>query len=61
MSRWPITWTTWTFTVGGNDINNAYPEKSSDANNYHGILPYPNSSPFGFSGAYYYVTAALHW
>ncbi len=54
-------WNDWTFTLGGNDINDAYPEKSSSANNYHGILPYTGSSPFGFSGAYYYGTVAYHW
>ncbi len=54
-------WDKWTFTAGGNDINNAYPEKVISANNFHGILAYPNSSPFGFSGAYYYATAAYHW
>ncbi|WP_329742457.1 TonB-dependent receptor [Dyella sp. A6] len=54
-------WNSWSFTVGGNDINNAYPEKVISHNNYHGILAYPNSSPFGFSGAYYYGTVAYHW
>lgn len=54
-------WNNWTFTVGANDLNNAYPEKSSSANNYHGILPYTGSSPFGFSGAYYYGTIAYQW
>ena len=54
-------WNSWTFTLGSNNITNTYPEKNSDANSYHGILPYPNTSPFGFSGAYYYGTVAYHW
>jgi iron complex outermembrane receptor protein len=54
-------WNNWTFTVGANDLNNAYPERSSAANNFHGILTYSGSSPFGFSGAYYYGTVAYHW
>jgi len=54
-------WKDWTFTVGANDLNNAYPERSSSANNFHGILPYTGSSPFGFSGAYYYGTIAYQW
>ena len=54
-------WNAWAFTLGASDLNNAYPEKSSSANNFHGILPYSSSSPFGFSGAYYYGTIAYHW
>ncbi len=51
----------WTFTLGADDLNNAYPEKNNAANNYHGILTYPEESPFGFSGAYYYATVGVHW
>jgi iron complex outermembrane receptor protein len=51
----------WTFTLGGNNITNEYPEKNNDANNYHGILTYPLSSPFGFNGSYWYASAALRW
>jgi iron complex outermembrane receptor protein len=54
-------WNDWTFTVGANNLTNAYPERSSAANNFHGILTYSGSSPFGFSGAYYYGTVAYHW
>ena len=54
-------WNDWTFTVGGNDVNDAYPEKNDAANSSGGILPYPNTSPFGFAGAYYYATVAYHW
>ncbi len=51
----------WDFTLGSDNLTNVYPEGNSAANSYHGILPYPNSSPFGFSGAYYYVRVRYHW
>ncbi|MBN8736782.1 MAG: TonB-dependent receptor [Xanthomonadales bacterium] len=51
----------WTFTLGGNNITNEYPEKNNDANNYHGILTYPLSSPFGFNGSYWYGNIAYRW
>lgn len=51
----------WTFTLGGNNITNVYPDKNNSANNYHGILTYPLSSPFGFNGSYWYASAAFRW
>ncbi|MFZ1868817.1 MAG: TonB-dependent receptor, partial [Steroidobacteraceae bacterium] len=54
-------WSRWALSVGGTDITNTYPQQVSSVNNDNGLLPYPNSSPFGFSGAYYYGTAAYHW
>lgn len=51
----------WMLTVGGNDIGNTYPQQLDSLNNFTGIFPYPNSSPFGFSGAYYYGTVGYHW
>jgi iron complex outermembrane receptor protein len=54
-------WNNWDFTVGANNLTNQYPEKNNAANNFGGILTYPNSSPFGFSGAYYYGTATFRW
>ena len=48
-------------TVGGDDLGNTYPQQNNSANNVFGMFPYPNSSPFGFSGAYYYGTVAYHW
>jgi iron complex outermembrane recepter protein len=38
-------------TVGGNDITNTHPQLVDRLNNFDGLLPYPDSSPFGFSGA----------
>jgi iron complex outermembrane receptor protein len=54
-------WHAWSFSVGANDLNNAYPDRTKAANSVGGILPYPESSPIGFSGAYYYGTAAYRW
>ncbi|GAB3026172.1 MULTISPECIES: TonB-dependent receptor [Oleiagrimonas] len=51
----------WTFTLGGNNVTNVYPEKNDANNNYHGILTYPLTSPYGFSGAYYYGSVAYDW
>jgi iron complex outermembrane receptor protein len=54
-------WRAWSFSLGGNDVNNAYPDRVIAANSVGGILPYPETSPIGFSGAYYYGTAAYRW
>ncbi len=54
-------WARWAVTIGGNNITDTYPQRNIKANSYYGILPYPESSPFGFSGAYYYGTVAYHW
>ncbi|EQD31531.1 ferric enterobactin receptor [mine drainage metagenome] len=54
-------WNNWDLTVGANNLTNQYPEQNNAANNFRGILPYPNSSPYGFSGAYYYGTATFRW
>ncbi|HEX7324169.1 MAG TPA: TonB-dependent receptor [Rhodanobacteraceae bacterium] len=51
----------WDFTLGANDLTNAYPERNNAANDFDGVIPYPFSSPFGFSGRYVYAAAAVHW
>jgi iron complex outermembrane receptor protein len=51
----------WAFTLGGNNVTNTYPEKNNAMNSFLGIIPYPFSSPFGFSGAYWYGSAAYRW
>ncbi len=51
----------WAFTAGSDNLTNEYPDKNYPQNSYHGILPYTNTSPFGFSGAYYYVSARYKW
>ncbi|HUW53953.1 MAG TPA: TonB-dependent receptor [Rhodanobacter sp.] len=55
-------WNDWTFTVGGNNVTNQYPDKNTPRTSaFNIILPYPGSSPYGFSGSYYYGTVAYHW
>lgn len=51
----------WTFTLGGNNLTNAYPEKNSPATSYGGQLVYPASSPFGFNGRYWYTSVDYRW
>ncbi len=51
----------WDFTLGGNNITNEYPEKNNSSNDYHGIIAYPLTSPFGFNGSYWYASAAYRW
>jgi iron complex outermembrane receptor protein len=51
----------WTLSIGGNNITNTYPDRGLYLSKYSTILPYPNSSPFGFSGAYYYGTVQYRW
>lgn len=43
--------------VGGNNLTDNYPERSSSAINYGGNLPYDVLSPIGSNGAYYYARA----
>ena len=54
-------WRQWSLSLGANNLNGAYPDRVIAANSVGGILGYPESSPIGFSGAYYYGTAAYHW
>ncbi len=51
----------WLLTVGGDNIFNAYPEQNNMFNDFGGMAEYPNSSPFGYSGAYWYATVAYRW
>ena len=46
---------TFDIAVGGNNITDNYPERSSSTINYGGNLPYDVLSPIGTNGAYYYV------
>ena len=54
-------WRGWSFSLGANDLNNAYPDRVKLLSSVSGILRYPQTSPIGFSGAYYYGTAAYRW
>jgi iron complex outermembrane receptor protein len=53
----------WTFTLGGDNVFNTYPDKASAAlnNDNNGTFPYSVFSPFGFNGAYVYGKVAYHW
>jgi iron complex outermembrane receptor protein len=45
--------------VGGVNLTDNYPTRSSSDINYFGNLPYDILSPIGFNGAYYYARARL--
>jgi iron complex outermembrane receptor protein len=51
----------WYFTVGGDNIFNAYPDEFIFANSNGGQLPYPRNSPFGFNGAFVYGKVKYRW
>lgn len=51
----------WTFTLGGDNIFNTYPDRVIPANDNNGTLPYSVFSPFGFNGAYVYGKVAYRW
>jgi iron complex outermembrane receptor protein len=53
----------WTFTLGGDNVLNTYPDKASAAlnNDNNGTFPYSVFSPFGFNGAYVYGKVAYRW
>jgi iron complex outermembrane receptor protein len=45
--------------VGGDNVTNTYPHQARAS--LEGILPYPETSPFGFEGAYYYGRLGYQW
>ncbi len=51
----------WTWTLGGNNVTNVYPEHEKYINSLAGNGPYPMQSPYGFSGGYYYARVAYRW
>ncbi len=51
----------WTFTLGADNIFDTYPDKAPEGSNFHGIFPYPSSSPFGSQGAFVYGKVAYRW
>jgi len=51
----------WEFTVGGDNVLNAYPDEVLYANSSSGQLPYSSSSPFGFNGGFIYARAGYRW
>ena len=51
----------WTFTLGGDNVTDAYPDDVLFANSTSGQLPYSSSSPFGFNGAFVYGRVGYRW
>lgn len=51
----------WVYTIGANNILNTYPDKLAANLSSGGNLVYPESSPFGFEGAYWYANVAYRW
>lgn len=45
--------------VGGDNVTNTYPHQARAS--LEGILPYPETSPFGFEGACYYGRVGYQW
>ncbi|MBK9989307.1 MAG: TonB-dependent receptor [Verrucomicrobia bacterium] len=44
-----------TINVGANNLFNVFPDKVLAANNASGYFKYPNISPFGYNGGFYYL------
>ncbi|MDR1076797.1 MAG: TonB-dependent receptor [Xanthomonadaceae bacterium] len=51
----------WSFTLGADNLFDAYPEKSLFSNSNSGQRIYSNLSPFGFNGAYVYARIGYRW
>jgi iron complex outermembrane recepter protein len=45
--------------LGGDNVTNTYPHRARAS--LDGILPYPETSPFGFEGTYYYGRIGYQW
>lgn len=54
-------WRQWMFTLGADDLTDAYPEKNDATNDFYGMFVYPHSSPIGDGGAYFYARATYRW
>ena len=51
----------WSFTLGADNVTDAYPDLVIPANSTFGMIPYSLQSPFGFNGRFYYARAAFSW
>ena len=51
----------WSFTLGGDNVFNEYPDENLFGNSTNGQFPYNSASPFGFNGAYVYGRIAYRW
>lgn len=51
----------WSFTLGGDNVTDAYPDQALVGQGTRTYLPYPTNSPFGFNGAYVYGRIGYKW
>ncbi|HUH89107.1 MAG TPA: TonB-dependent receptor [Lysobacter sp.] len=51
----------WSFTLGGDNVLNEYPDENIFGNSTNGQFPYNSASPFGFNGAYMYAKIGYRW
>ena len=52
----------WSFTLGGDNVLNEYPDENLPANSTGGQFPYASSAaPFGFNGAFVYGRIGYQW
>lgn len=52
----------WSFTLGGDNVLNEYPDENVPANSTGGQFPYASSAaPFGFNGAFVYGKIGYQW
>lgn len=51
----------WTFTLGGDNVLNAYPDEVLFANSTGGQFPYTNAAPYGFNGGFVYASVDYRW
>jgi iron complex outermembrane receptor protein len=51
----------WDFTIGGDNVLDAYPDEFNFATSNGGQLPYPRNSPFGFNGSFVYGRIGYRW
>ncbi len=51
----------WDFSIGGDNVLDAYPDEAIYQNSTFGQLPYSASSPFGFNGRFMYARMGYRW
>jgi iron complex outermembrane recepter protein len=51
----------WSFTLGGDNVLDEYPDETVAGQGTRTYLPYSTSSPFGFNGAYVYANIGYKW
>lgn len=51
----------WTFTVGADNLFDAYPDRQRAGQGLRTYLPYSSASPFGFNGAFFHARVSYRW